>query len=73
MNIPEMQKVSSSNVDELGYNSLTKTAFVKFKNGSLYAYEGVSQSEFDNLLHSSSIGSYLHSNFKGVYPYKKIG
>lgn len=73
MNIPTMQRVRSSNVAELGYDSLTRTAFVKFNNRALYIYKGVPQSEFNNLLNSSSIGSYLNSNFKNVYPFEKIG
>ena len=33
--------------------------YVQFKNGVVYAYEGVSKAEFDNFMSSSSLGSAL--------------
>lgn len=70
--IPEMQKVSSSNVAELGYDSEHQVAYVRFLSGSLYKYKDVSQNEFDALLSAPSIGAYLNRNFKNVYPYERI-
>jgi len=72
MNIPEMIPVSSSNVESVGYDKDTETVFVSFLNGSMYIYKGVSEYEFDNLRDSQSVGSYLHRNFKNVYPYERI-
>lgn len=69
----EMIPVSSSNVQSVGYDESTETVHVLFLNGSLYAYRGVSQHVFEGLLHASSVGSYLHRNFKNVYPYERIG
>ncbi|MEN6349882.1 MAG: KTSC domain-containing protein [Syntrophomonas sp.] len=68
----DMKQVSSSNVDSLGYDEQNKIAYVRFLNGSLYIYKDVPQHEFDALFNAPSIGSYLHRNFKNVYPYERI-
>lgn len=67
-----MKQVSSSNVDSLGYDEQNQVAYVRFLNGSLYIYKGVPEHEFNALLNAPSIGSYLHRNFKNVYPYERI-
>jgi hypothetical protein len=72
MNYPEMKVVSSSNIAELGYDQESQTVYVRFLNGSLYIYKGVPEYEFDNLFNAPSLGSYLHRNFKNVYPYERI-
>ena len=70
--MPEMTPVSSSNVSEIGYNVGNQEVYVRFLNGSLYVYKGVPQSEFDGLLNAPSVGSYLHRNYKNVYPYERV-
>lgn len=72
MNKPEMIPVNSSNVQSVGYDPATETVFIDFLNGSTYIYKGVSKFEFDNLKEATSIGSYIHRNFKNVYPYERI-
>ncbi|BCB95418.1 hypothetical protein JZK55_03400 [Dissulfurispira thermophila] len=72
MSIPEMIKVESSNVAEIGYNEDEQNVYVRFLNGSLYVYKGVPIHEFEALKNAPSIGSYLHRNFKNVYPYERI-
>ena len=68
----EMIPVSSSNVSEIGYNAEDKEVYVRFLKGSLYVYKGVPQLEFDGLLNAPSVGSYLHRNYKNVFPYERI-
>lgn len=70
--MPEMIQVTSSNVSALGYDDIEQIVYVEFMNGSIYIYKGVSKNEFDGLLNASSIGSYLHRNFKNFYPYERI-
>ena len=70
--MPEMIAVSSSNVGEIGYKEDTQEVFIRFLNGSVYVYKGVNQFEFDGLLNAPSVGSYLHRNYKNVYPYERI-
>lgn len=70
--LPKMIPVSSSNVEEIGYNEKNQDVYVRFLNGYLYVYKGVPQFEFDGLLNAPSVGSYLHRNYKNVYPYQRI-
>lgn len=67
----EMIAVSSSNVESIGYDSSVEVVYINFLNGSTYIYKGVPEAEFLNLKNSGSIGSYLHRNFKNVYPYER--
>lgn len=72
MNNINMIPVSSSNIESLGYDDQNGIVYVRFMNGTLYIYKGVPKHEFDGLLNAPSIGSYLHRNFKNVYPYERI-
>lgn len=71
MPMPDMQHVSSSNIAAVGYDAENQTVYVQFLNGSTYAYRGVPEHEFENLLTAPSVGSYLNRNFKNVYPYER--
>ena len=73
MSVPEMIPVSSSNIESSGYDEQNKQVYVRFLNGSLYVYKGVPLHEFENLRDAPSLGSYLHRNYKNVYPYERIG
>lgn len=73
MNLPEMITVSSSNIESIGYDEQNQQVYVRFLNGSLYVYKGVPAYEFKNLLDAPSLGSFLHRNYKNVYPYERIG
>jgi len=68
-----MTPVSSSNIESIGYNEQEEIVYVRFLNGSLYVYKGVPIHEYENLLQAPSHGSYLHRNYKNVYPYERIG
>ncbi len=72
MSVPEMIPVSSSNIESIGYDEQNEQVYVRFLNNSLYVYKGVSKQEFENLRDAPSLGSYLHRNFKNVYPYERI-
>lgn len=73
MSVPEMIPVSSSNIESIGYDEKNEQVYVRFLNGSLYVYKGVPLHEFENLRDAPSLGSYLHRNYKNVYPYERIG
>lgn len=72
MNKVEMILVSSSNVESVGYDEDNQTAYVRFLNGTLYCYKGVPKHEFEGLINAPSVGSYLHRNFKNIFPYERI-
>jgi hypothetical protein len=71
MPLPEMQSVSSSNVAAVGYDTENQSVYVQFLNGSIYAYKGVPEYEFENLRTAQSVGSYINRNYKNVYPYER--
>lgn len=73
MSAPEMIPVSSSNIESIGYDEQNEQVYIRFLNGSLYIYKGVPLHEFENLRDAPSLGSYLHRNYKNVYPYERIG
>lgn len=65
--------ISSSNVEAVGHDEESETLRVWFLNGSIYDYSGVNSMEFEALRDAPSVGSYLHRNIKGQYPYEKVG
>ena len=71
MSMPEMHPVISSNIAAVGYDAENMTVYIQFMNGTVYAYKGVPEHEFENLRTASSVGSYLNRNYKNVYPYER--
>lgn len=67
----QMIPVSSSNISSIGYEN--GTLYVAFNRGGLYAYAGVPERVYRELMAASSHGSYLARYVKGVYPYQRIG
>jgi len=72
VNNVKMISVNSSNVSEVGYDEQDQIVYVRFLNGTLYIYKGVPKYDFDGLLNAPSVGSYLHRNYKNVYPYERL-
>ena len=68
----EMIVVQSSNIESVGYDENDQEVYVKFLNGSVYVYRGVPLHDFEGLRDAPSVGSYLHRNFKNIYPYERI-
>lgn len=61
--------VSSSRISSVGWEN--DTLEVEFKNGKIYQYFNVSQSEYQNFLNSASLGSALSSLDK-IHKYRPI-
>ncbi|UWG96248.1 KTSC domain-containing protein [Dehalobacter sp. DCM] len=72
MNDVEMIFVSSSNIESVGYDEENQIVYIRFLAGTFYCYKGVPKHEFEGLLNSPSVGSYLHRNFKNFYPYERL-
>jgi hypothetical protein len=68
----QMVPVSSSNLDSVGYDSMTRTLRIEFKSGAVYEYSAVPESEYQGLMGASSKGSYFHQNIKDRYSYGRI-
>ncbi|MEY8200761.1 MAG: KTSC domain-containing protein [Colwellia sp.] len=64
--------VSSSNVDSIGYDSDNQTLEVEFNSGTTYQYYDVPEHVYDDLLSSSSVGSYLNQHVKNSYSYDQV-
>lgn len=63
-----MVQVSSSNLLEIGHDG--ESLFVRFHNGTLWRYEGVPTSTFDQMIASPSVGRFfaavIRAKFKAV-------
>lgn len=70
--MPEMVPVRSSNVESAGYDEESQTLTVTFRSGHTYAYSGVGQSTYDDLLASNSPGSYLNRWLKGRHETRRL-
>lgn len=66
-----MNPVRSSDLSSVGYEN--GTLYIKFNSGGLYAYSGVPDSVFNDLMSAASHGKYFHENIKNNYPYNRIG
>lgn len=67
----QMSKVSSSNINSVGYDPSTNTLAIQFGSGT-YHYKGVTQDEYDALRNAKSVGSHFAANIRPKYEGKKI-
>lgn len=68
----ERQHVSSSNISSIGYDSSSSVLEIEFLSGGIYQYFGVPETEYNNLMNASSIGSYFAQNIKDKYEVVQI-
>ena len=54
--------VKSSNLYSCGYAATEEVLYIKFQDGAIYRYTGVSRALFDELLNSDSLGRFAHKN-----------
>jgi hypothetical protein len=67
-----MTEVESSNVHSYGYDANTKTLAVRFHDGGLYHYSGVSGEVIGQMAKAKSFGSFIHAHIKGKHEGKKV-
>lgn len=71
--MPEMQFVDSSNIEAIGYDHASQELHVRFvKSGETYAYYGVEEWRFQELMQADSKGTYLNANIKPNYQFGKL-
>lgn len=63
----QRQRVKSSQIRSIGYDTQTSKLDVEFHSGSVYRYEGVPLSVADELLVAPSISTYFGQNIKDKY------
>lgn len=68
-----MQPVCSTNLAAVGYDEISNTLCIRFRQGGTYAYSGVPKNIYDNLMCASSKGSYHAAFIKHSFPYHRIG
>jgi len=71
MNI-ERIKVSSSNIESIGYDKERKELYVEFRGGGIYVYVGVPGLVYEKLMESNSKGRFLANNVKSVFLCSKV-
>jgi len=64
--------VTSSNIASVRYDPGTMTLEIEFKNGSVYQYFDVPEAVYQEFMHASSKGNFLHTNIKNNYRYVKV-
>lgn len=68
-----MQTVTSSQIEAVGYDEGSKTLHVRFKGGSTYAYDDVPPHEHADLMAAGSIGAHFGKRIKGGgFAYRKL-
>lgn len=61
--------VDSSRIDAVAWED--RTTYIRFKDGAIYAYSGVSEAQHRAFMSSSSLGSALN-DFQSYHPYRRI-
>ncbi len=69
----EREAVSSSNIASIGYDEGTEILEVEFNNGSIFEFRNVPLVVYNELMDSSSHGSYFNREIRMSYSYEKIG
>jgi hypothetical protein len=64
--------VNSSDLRAVGYDPLSKTLEIEFRDDSIYQYISVSELVYNRLLNASSKGKFFHAFIKDKYSYGKI-
>jgi hypothetical protein len=64
--------VDSSMIHAVGYDPKEEALEVVFTSGKIYRYTNVPQATYDQLMASSSKGSYMRSCIIGVFPEHRV-
>lgn len=67
-----MTVVGSSNLDRIGYDLERQVLYVMFQNGAYYAYQGVPDSIYTDLMNANSMGRYFNRHIRNHYPYERL-
>jgi hypothetical protein len=64
--------VASSNLSSIGYDSASQTLEIEFKDGNIYQYFDVPNSQHLQLMDSGSIGTFFSANIRNSYRYARL-
>lgn len=69
---PSMESVSSSNVDEIGYDPQARELWITFKGGgSPYVYMNVPDTVYESMRNAGSKGRFVWSSLRDVYSFRR--
>lgn len=68
----DMTPIKSSNIEGVSYDAASRQMTIQFIGGAQYVYEDVPRSRFEGIVGAQSAGSYLHSEIKGNYKFRKV-
>lgn len=68
----QLYAVVSSNIAAVGYDAESMVLYVKFKNGSVHAYEQVPAFEYLGLRAAPSVGKRFAANIKGKFQSRPV-
>lgn len=66
-----MPKVASSNIEAVDHDG-GSTLRVRFKNGGVYEYQGVSEEAYQALLTAESVGKHFAAHVRNAFPSRKL-
>lgn len=64
--------MASSNVGEIWWHWQARRLFVRFLDGSLYAYEGVGLAVAVGMVETDSPGRYVWNHLRDRFPYRRL-
>ena len=68
----DRERVRSSNIKSVGYESDSMTLEVEFRDGGIYKYFNVPAHVHEGLMRAISKGSYFHDHIKERYRFRKM-
>jgi hypothetical protein len=72
MKAASVNEKDSSVVRSWNYDYDVETLTVRFKSGAVYEYYDVPEGTYYSFVQADSLGEFLNSDIKGVYPYSRI-
>jgi len=67
-----LQTVTSSNLDQVGYDAARLQLIVVFKSGAAYRYDGVPPDCYERLLQADSKGKFFMAHVRNVFPFTRL-
>jgi hypothetical protein len=66
------EQVISSNLRSVGYDPLSRTLEIEFRNGDIYQYVPVPVGVYNGLMSASSKGRYFARVVRGTFPFALV-
>ena len=66
------KKVSSTNIESVGYNEDKRILEILFRGSGVYIYFDVSKNVYQELISANSVGTYFHQNILNKFKYEKV-